>query len=152
MAWEGPLSMLGQKIKNQGQIWTLNILQFVFSFLLNNSISFWYTLMILHTYIKRDPRRTSVDFDVKSQGHILTLNFVPFPHGDPISFWHTMIIWWGQEVKSVTGGSSPQPFAYYFRQPCLRRDHTFVTGGSSPQPLLIPSGNPGSIQGSSSKE
>ena len=67
--------------------------------MLDNSISFWYTMMILHTCIKRDPRRTSVDFDVKSQSHILTLNFVPFPHGDPISFWHTMMIWWDQEVK-----------------------------------------------------
>ena len=56
-------------------------------------------MMILHTCIKRDPRRTSVDFEVKSQGHILNLNFVPFPHCDPISFWHTMMIWWDQEVK-----------------------------------------------------
>ena len=55
--------------------------------------------MILYTCIKRDPRRTSVDFEVKNQDHILTLNFVPFPHGDSISFWHTMMIWWGQEVK-----------------------------------------------------
>ena len=78
----------------------LKFLQFVFPpFLFDNSISFWYTMMILHTCIKRDPRRTSVDFGVKSQGNILTLNFVPFPHGDPISFWHTMMIWWGQEVK-----------------------------------------------------
>ena len=35
----------------------------------------------------------------KSKGHILSLNFVPFPNGGPISFWHTVMIWWGQEVK-----------------------------------------------------
>ena len=55
--------------------------------------------MILHTCIKRDSRWTSVDFEFKSLGHILSLHFVPFPHGGPISFWHTMMIWWGQEVK-----------------------------------------------------
>ena len=82
----GHLVFPAQVSLNQGQIWTLNILQFVFPFLLDNSISFWYTMMILHTCIKRDPLRTSVDFDVKSQGHLLTLNFVPFLHGDPISF------------------------------------------------------------------
>ena len=66
-------------------------------FLLDNSISFWHTLMILHTCIKREPRWTSVDFEVKSLGHILSLNFVPFPHGGPISFWH--ILWWYDGVK-----------------------------------------------------
>ena len=35
----------------------------------------------------------------KSKRHILSLNFVPFPNGGPISFWHTMMIWWGQDVK-----------------------------------------------------
>ena len=62
------------------------LLPFLLPFLLDNSISFWHTMVILHTCIERDPRRTSVDFEVKCQGHILTLNFVPFPHGDLISF------------------------------------------------------------------
>ena len=56
---------------------------FFLPFLLDNSISFWHTMMILHTCIKRDPRWTSFDFEVKSLGHILSLNFVPFPQGGP---------------------------------------------------------------------
>ena len=77
---------LGSIVKNQGQIWTLSFLQFVLPFLLDNSISFWHTMMILHTCIKRDPRWNSVNFEDKSLGHIFSLNFVPFPHSGPVSF------------------------------------------------------------------
>ena len=70
-----------------------------YRFCLITPFLFWHTKMILHIGIKRDSRWTSVDFEVKSLGHILSLHFVPFPHGGPISFLHTMMIWWGQDVK-----------------------------------------------------
>ena len=89
----------------------------------DNSISFWHTMMILHTciahdwWIAHDWRNTSIDFGVKKSKvkvKSLTLkfeslphdnssalktsidfrvkNFAPFPHNNPIIFWHTMMI------------------------------------------------------------
>ena len=49
-------------------------------------------MMILHTCIDHDQRRTTIDFGVKGQGHIWTLNFLPFTHDNSISVWHTMMI------------------------------------------------------------
>ena len=59
-----------------------------------NSISFWHTIMILHTWIDHDPRRTTslMILESRSQGHIWTLNFAPFPHNHSIIFWHTMMV------------------------------------------------------------
>ena len=92
----GPLLILGQKVKCQ--IWTLNLFtvsapQFHLLLAYNNDTS--------QMYWPR-PEKDLYCFwgqRIKGQGHIWSLNFVSFPHGDPISFWHTMMIWWGQEVK-----------------------------------------------------
>ena len=51
----------GQKVKGQGQTWTLNFLPFLH----DNSIIFWPTVMILHTYVVHDLRRTPIDFGIK---------------------------------------------------------------------------------------
>ena len=50
-----------QKVLGQSHIWTLNFLLFLH----DNVISFLHTMMILHTCIDHDPRRTSVDFGIK---------------------------------------------------------------------------------------
>ena len=92
----GPLLIMGQKVKCQ--IWTLNLFtvsapQFHLLLAYNNDTS--------QMYWPR-PEKDLYCFwgqKIKGQGHIWSLNFVSFPHGDPISFWHTMMIWWGQEVK-----------------------------------------------------
>ena len=60
----------------------------------DNYISFWYTMMILHTWVDHDPRRTSIDFGSigpRSRSY-LDMNFLPFPHDNSISFCHTMMI------------------------------------------------------------
>ena len=41
-------------------------------FQLKNSISFWHAMMILHTCIAHDRRKTPIDFEVKCQGQICT--------------------------------------------------------------------------------
>ena len=66
MTREGPLLIWGSKC--QGHIWTLNFLLFPH----DNSISVRHTLMILHTYIDHDPRRTFIDLEVKmSKGRVI---------------------------------------------------------------------------------
>ena len=59
MTQGGPLLILGSK--GQGRICTFNFLPFPH----NNSISFWHTMMILHTCIDHSPRRASTDFGVQ---------------------------------------------------------------------------------------
>ena len=49
-------------------------------------------LMILHIWVDHDPRRTFIDFQVKGQGQIQALSFVPFPHDNSIIFWHAIMI------------------------------------------------------------
>ena len=66
MYWPWPEKDLywfwGLKVKGQDHIWTLNFLLFPH----DNFISFLHTMMILlHTCIDHDPRRTSIDFGVK---------------------------------------------------------------------------------------
>ena len=51
--------------------------------------------MILHTWVDHDPRRTSIDFWVNRSNFKVNLgliNFVPFPHNNSITFWHTIMI------------------------------------------------------------
>ena len=72
----GPLIDFG--VKGQSQIRTSNY----FSFLHDNSISFWHAMKKLHTYVYNDPWRTSIDFGVERSRSIPTLNFLPFPHND----------------------------------------------------------------------
>ena len=52
----------------------------------DNSVSFWHTMMILHTCIGFWGQK------VGSQGQICTLMFASFPHDNSITFWTTMII------------------------------------------------------------
>ena len=61
-------------------------------FLHDNTFSFWPTMMILHTCVDHDPRRTSLDFEVKRSRSNRTSNFLSFPHDTSISFWHALMI------------------------------------------------------------
>ena len=56
--------------------------------------SFFHKMIILHTCIDhvREVPLSILGFKGQSQGHVWTLNFLPFPHDDSISFWHTLII------------------------------------------------------------
>ena len=65
---EGPLLIFGSK--GHGFIWPL-IFFFFLPFPHENSISFWYTMMVLHTCIDHEPRRTSIDFGVKMSRYYL---------------------------------------------------------------------------------
>ena len=88
-----------------GQIRTFNFLPF----LRDNSISFSHTMMILHTCIKRDQRRTSADFGIKTskikaifwlQTFYSLHTVTPFLF-DIHTVWYndTIMILWGKEVK-----------------------------------------------------
>ena len=87
------LGSIGKKLRSN-----LNFKLFTirFPFLLDNSIFFWHTMMILHTCIKRDPRRTSVDFEVKS----LLFTLYRFHTVTPFLF---DILWWYVKRSKVKG-------------------------------------------------
>ena len=56
----------------------------------DDSFSFWPAMMILHTCVDLTMTRQGLVLilgsKVKGQGHIWTLNFLPFPHDNSISF------------------------------------------------------------------
>ena len=58
---EDPYIFLGEKVKGQDQISTLKFALFPH----DKSITFWHTMMILHTSVDHDPRRTSFVIGVK---------------------------------------------------------------------------------------
>ena len=83
-----PLLILGWK--GQGQICTLNFASFPH----DNSITFLHTIMILHTWVHHDPRRTYIDFwviwsKVKVKCGLWTLQIF---RTITITFWTTMMI------------------------------------------------------------
>ena len=75
---EYPYWIWGEKVKCQGQIYTLKFAQFPH----DNYITFWHAIMILHTGVDHEPRRTSIEFGVKGQGQIWTLDFAKFLHNN----------------------------------------------------------------------
>ena len=84
---EDPYWFLGEMVKKkgQGQICTLKFAWFPH----DNSITFWHTIMILHTWVDHDPRSTSIDFGInrsKVKVKSRTLNFVPFHMVTPLPF------------------------------------------------------------------
>ena len=80
---------LCQYVKGQGLIWTWNFVLFLH----NNPITFLHTIMLLHTWVHHDPRRTSFDFrviwsKVKVKYGLWTFQIF---RTITITFWHTMM-------------------------------------------------------------
>ena len=80
-----------------------------------NYISFWPTMMLLHTCIAHNWRKTPIDFGVNRSKVKVKLGlktFVPFPLHNSITFWHTMILhtWVNHDPKrtSIDFGSIGQ--------------------------------------------
>ena len=83
-----PLLILGWK--GQGQIFTLNFASFPH----DNSITFLHTIIVLHTWVHHDPRRTDIDFwviwsKVKVKCGLWTLQIF---RTITITFWTAMMI------------------------------------------------------------
>ena len=85
----------GRRIKGQGNIWSLIFVSFPHD---NSNLFLAYNddTCTAHMY-KAWPKEEIFwfwDQNVKGQVHILTLNVVPFPHGN-FSFWHALMkLWW----------------------------------------------------------
>ena len=111
MRWSWPKEdlywFLGQYVKSQGQIRTSNFVPFLH----DNSITFWYTIMVLHTRVDHDPKRTSIDWGVnRSKSKNRTLNFAKFWLNNSI-FWPTMR-WY---FTTVCMWSEEQPFDFWIK-------------------------------------